>query len=74
MAILVWLSLGLLYISLSIIIFLSIFLRHLSYGICAGPNMFGGPMAGPNPGVDMLPISSPQVGQSMHQQPLNNGG
>lgn len=49
-------------------------LRHLSYGVYTGPNMFGGPMAGPNPGVDMLPISSPQVGQSMHQQPLNNGG
>ena len=38
-----------------------------------GPNMFGGPMAGPNPGVDMLPMSSPQVGQGMQQRPLNNG-
>ena len=35
--------------------------------------MFGGPMAGPNPGVDMLPMSSPQVGQGMQQQSLNNG-
>ena len=48
--------------------------KRLSYGICAGSNMFGGPMPGPNPGVDMLPMSSPQVGQGMHQQPLNNGG
>ena len=45
-----------------------------SFGTCCiiytGPNMFG---AGANPGVDILLIFSPQVGQPMHQQPLNNG-
>ena len=38
-----------------------------------GPNMFGGPMAGPNPGMYMLPMSSLQVGQGMQQQSLKNG-
>ena len=51
-----------------------LFLRHFSHDVYTGPNMFGGPMTGPNPGMDMLPMSSPQVGQDMHQQPLNNGG
>ena len=64
--------LGLLYISLTAILLL--FLRHFSHDVYTGPNMFGGPMAGPNPGMDMLQMSSPQVGQGMHQQSLNNGG
>ena len=43
------------------------------YLIYTGPNMFGAPMAGANPAVDVLLMSSPQVGQPMQQQPLNNG-
>ena len=35
--------------------------------------MFGGPSVGANPGMDMLSISSPQVGQGKQQQPLKNG-
>ena len=35
--------------------------------------MFGVPMGGANPGVDVLPMSSSQVGQPMQQQQLNNG-
>ena len=35
--------------------------------------MFGAPKGGANPSVDVLPMSSSQVGQPMQQQPLNNG-
>ena len=35
--------------------------------------MFGVPMGEANPGVDVFPMSSPQVGQPIQQQPLNNG-
>ena len=31
-------------------------------------------MAGLNEGMDILPMSLPQVGQGIDQQPLNNGG